>query len=428
VCGINKGDIVVASDGGTALGVGRVTGGYVYDPNSDFPNRRPVEWLSMDEWRFPSSEDFRSTLRAVKQPENIAEIERRSHVVKPLPQLPSISMRVQSILERKSQVILYGPPGTGKTYWAHNAARELAARHAFGKSFDQLNPAEREIVVGDEHHAGLVRTCCFHPAYGYEDFLQGFRPDAVNGQMTFALRDGIFKQLCADAAAAPNRRFYLIIDEINRGDIPRIFGELLTVLEQDKRGMTITLPVNGARFAVPKNVFLIGTMNTADRSISLLDAALRRRFGFIELMPDASVLDPHTIAELSLSGWLHELNRRIRENIGRDARNLQIGHSYLLREGTPIREPSVFRQILRDDIIPLIEEYCYEDYSALAKILGPALVEGETQQIRHHLFEDGEESRLLAALHAEFNGRSAARQINAHDAIGPDESEESAPQ
>ena len=110
----------------------------------------------------------------------------------------------------------------------------------------------------------------------------------MNGQMTFRLRHGVFKRLCKDAEQAAERKFFLIVDEINRGDIPRIFGELLTVLEQDKRGKAVMLPVSGETFRVPPNVFLIGTMNTADRSISLLDSALRRRFGFVELMPDSS--------------------------------------------------------------------------------------------------------------------------------------------
>ena len=125
-----------------------------------------------------------------------------------------------------------------------------------------------------------------HPAYGYEDFLEGYRPTEINGSMHFVLRDGIFKQLCAQAKAQPEHNFYLIVDEINRGDIPRIFGELLTLLEKNKRGKTAILPLSGEPFTVPENLYVIGTMNTADRSIALLDAALRRRFGFLELLPE----------------------------------------------------------------------------------------------------------------------------------------------
>ena len=143
--------------------------------------------------------------------------------------------------------------------------------------------------------------------------------------------------LVQDARESPKQKFYLIIDEINRGDIPRIFGELLTVLEKDKRGKNIILPVSQDVFSVPKNVFIIGTMNTADRSISLLDAALRRRFGFMELMPDSSVLGGSSVAGIPLRAWFDALNTRIRENVGRDSRNLQIGHSYLMQAGSPLR-------------------------------------------------------------------------------------------
>jgi len=123
---------------------------------------------------------------------------------------------------------------------------------------------------------------------------------------------------------------------INRGDIPRIFGELLTILEKDKRTNRIVLPVSQEIFTIPRNVFVIGTMNTADRSISLLDAALRRRFGFIEMMPDGTVLRDSVVAGIPLRAWFDALNTRIREHVGRDARNLQIGHSYLMQGGSPM--------------------------------------------------------------------------------------------
>jgi len=204
-----------------------------------------------------------------------------------------------------------------------------------------------------------VRMCSFHPAYGYEDFLEGFRPEPVNGQMHFVLRSGIFKTLCKNAEAMPNQRFYLIIDEINRGDIPRIFGELLTVLEKDKRGKMVLLPLTGTPFQVPSNVYLIGTMNTADCSIALLDTALRRRFGFIELMPDPGLLADAVIEGIPLGPWLKSLNERICTNVGRDARNLQIGHAYLLENGQPIGDFATFARVFQEDILPLLEEYCY---------------------------------------------------------------------
>ena len=214
--------------------------------------------------------------------------------------LPEIIQDIHSALERKGQVILYGPPGTGKTYWAERAAREMASLDRYGKSFDRLSDEQRGALIDGGDDSGAVRICCFHPAYGYEDFLEGYRPEEADGKMCFVLRDGIFKKLCKDALSNPDDSFYLIIDEINRGDIPRIFGELMTVIEKNKRGKKIILPVSGEQMAVPENVRVIGTMNTADRSIALLDTALRRRFGFIEMMPDVSVLGDSVVGGIHL--------------------------------------------------------------------------------------------------------------------------------
>lgn len=421
VTAITDGDLVLASDGATVLGVGRVTGEYAFDPASDFPHRRPVEWLSFDEWNMPDSEGLRTTVHEVKKGLNILESERKTQgatgqttpIVRdpiarrePVAQLPrqqpprltGVPGRVQDVLDRKGQVILYGPPGTGKTFWAERAANDLAAYWAFGKPLDGLDESEKETVTGGSQAGGLVRLCCFHPAYGYEDFIEGYRPGTVGGQISFQLRDGVFKRMCKEAERAPNRKFFLIVDEINRGDIPRIFGELLTVLEKDKRGKGVVLPVSGETFRVPQNVFLIGTMNTADRSISLLDAALRRRFGFVELMPDSSVLRDRAVGGIPLAAWLDALNGRICEHVGRDARNLQIGHSYLLQGGKPVKDMAALRRALRDDILPLLEEYCYEDFAALQSILGKGLLDADNRGIRHELFENGQEAALVQAL------------------------------
>ncbi|MGI9060611.1 MAG: AAA family ATPase [Ktedonobacteraceae bacterium] len=417
---IAPGELVLASNGATVLGVGRVRGGYTYEPTSDFPHRLPVEWLSLEEWQQLDVEGLQTTVYRMKKDMNLLEAER--HIAKrqthdPVPPLPSpsptggnnspapessslpslqtIPARIQAILERKGQVILYGPPGTGKTYWAENAARELAARKDFNKTFEQLTDEQRACIVGTN---GTVRLCSFHPAYGYEDFLEGFQPEPVNGQMHFTLRAGIFKKLCDDAQKMPDQKFYLIIDEINRGDIPRIFGELLTVLEKNKRGKAVLLPLTGKPFSVPDNVSIIGTMNTADRSIALLDTALRRRFGFLELMPDIDVLGDTVVDSIPLGPWLAALNKRIFEHVGRDARNLQLGHSYLFEGGRSVDNFATFARIVQEDIFPLLEEYCYEDYSKLQSILGPQLVDSTKQQFRQELFEAANKDQLITAL------------------------------
>jgi 5-methylcytosine-specific restriction protein B len=164
----------------------------------------------------------------------------------------------------------------------------------------------------------------------------------------------------------------LVVDEINRGDLPRILGELITVIELDKRDRSITLPVSGSPFVVPTNIFMIGTMNTADRSVSLLDTALQRRFKFIELMPDSTLLGGRKVGGLLIGAWLDAVNVRLRRHLKRDARNLQIGHAYLMPP-QPITSVAEFARVLRDDIIPLLEEYCYDDFGMLRDILGTAL-------------------------------------------------------
>lgn len=404
-------DIVLAADGAHVLGIGRIAGGYRFDPSSGFPHQRPVEWLDTDTWRLPLPEGLRTTFAEItKAPENLVEIERRllaphsetpegRHLdARPQAPLHQFVARIQAILERRGQAILYGPPGTGKTYWAHVAARELAAYYAFHRRFDSLTDGERREILGDSAHAGLVRMVTFHPAYGYEDFIEGYRPALRGDQMVFEPREGIFKRLCRDAEADPDRRYFLIIDEINRGDIPRIFGELLTLLESDKRGQHVLLGTTGHPFRVPPNVHILGTMNTADRSIALLDVALRRRFGFVELMPDASALGDATLRGIPLGRWLTSLNTRIREHVGRDARNLQIGHGYLFQRGKPVDSFERFALVLRDEIIPLLQEYTYENHEALAKILGGSLVDAERQRIRDEYFEPLDEDALVRCL------------------------------
>jgi 5-methylcytosine-specific restriction protein B len=400
------GDLVLAADGGQILGIGRVTGDYQFAPGKNFPHRRPVTWLSTAEWKLPGAEGLQTTVHELRKPEGLIEAERvllreqahprpgpnGSGSDRPPPEpLHGVPARIQEVLERKGQVILYGPPGTGKTHWALVTARELAARSWFGRSWGDLAPSQR-----DDLRRAVV-TCTFHPAYGYEDFLEGFRPTERGGALVFERRDGVFKRLC-DEARGREERFFLVIDEINRGDIPRIFGELLTLLEKTRRDEEATLALSGQRFSVPRNVLVIGTMNTADRSIALLDAALRRRFGFVELMPDSAALGDAVIEGIPLGKWLDELNKRVLAHVRRDAKNLQIGHTYLMHEGKPISSLRRLVQVVRDDLIPLLEEYCYEDYEALERILGPSLVQRERRRIDESLFRPAREKELVDAL------------------------------
>jgi 5-methylcytosine-specific restriction protein B len=425
VAGMTEGDRVIAADGQTVLGIAEVAGPYGHDPSAPFPHQRPVKWLSHVEWKAVDAEALRTSVAVIRDPRNQVAIERhilddsesvikRDIVVQPgtshaeqqrpgirgpLPRLTGIPGLVQAVLERKGQVILYGPPGTGKTYWALRAARDLAALRVFGSRYSELQPDQKSRI--DKGVAGapaLVRITSFHPEYGYEDFIEGYRPRTVNGSLSFELMPGTFRRLCTDALAAPGLEFYLVIDEINRGDVPRIFGELLTLLERDKRGESFLLPASGELFRVPPNVHVLGTMNTADRSIALLDVALRRRFGFVELMPDYSVLKSASVGGLPLGPWLADLNDRIRAAGGGDARNRQIGHAFLLGPGGPIATVEQLAAVLRDDIVPLLEEYCYDDFTQLTETLGSGLVDVSSQRIRQELFDTGRGADLIAAL------------------------------
>lgn len=439
VTAIKKGDIVLATEKeGHVLGIGRVINGYYFDSSSKVSHRLNVQWLSLDEWDTPTNEIKNRVVREISALNNILETEKKvfscsstlGSVVFPqktASALTGMPARVNDILERKRQVIIYGPPGTGKTHWAYQSVLSISAINLFGTDFSALDDHQKQSILGDGQNPGYVRFCTFHPSYGYEDFIEGYRPHSENGALGFILRSGIFKQLCDDAQQQPANKFYLIIDEINRGDIPRIFGELLTLLEKDKRGRIVNLPVSGESFNVPDNIYLVGTMNTADRSIALLDTALRRRFGFIEIMPDPKVLGDTVINGIPLSAWLEMLNHRILQSVGRDARNLQIGHAYLLENGRPITNITQFSRVLRDDIIPLLEEYCYEDYEVLEKILGKGLVDREKQSIRHELFGENRIDDLVQALlepSPEITASLAAVQYEQAEIAAEEESED----
>ena len=249
-----------------------------------------------------------------------------------------------------------------------------------------------------EAEIGRLTRVTFHPSYTYEDFIEGYRPsEQGSGGLALHLEDGVFKRVCRAAQAHPDRTYLILVDEINRGNVAKILGELLTLLELDKRGLTVSLPQSKETFSIPPNVYLLGTMNTADRSIKLLDAALRRRFAFLELMPDVELLSGATVGELALDQFLEELNRRIAQSEGREK---QIGHAYLLEDGAPVTDVESFASRFREEILPLLQEYCYDEYGTLVKFIGTGLVDAESQSLDQDKISDPEE--LVAALAEEF--------------------------
>ncbi|MGI8659557.1 MAG: McrB family protein [Thermoleophilaceae bacterium] len=298
--------------------------------------------------------------------------------------------QISESLGRRKQAVLYGPPGTGKTYHARRFAAwwlqgGVGDHAAAGALADASALAAAEAALRAEGRWELVT---FHPSYGYEDFIEGFRPvkSPAGGGVTLDLQDGIFKRLCERAAKRPKERFLLVIDEINRANVSKVFGELITLIESDKRGLTVTLPQSKTPFAVPSNLYVLGTMNTADRSITLLDAALRRRFSFIELMPDSDKLE----SDLGLIDLLDGLNRRLAQVVGRER---QIGHAFFMPGGEVVSDVEDFARIIREEVVPLLQEYCYDEYGDLEQILGSQIVDANARVL--HL---GDAAKLLAAL------------------------------
>jgi len=272
----------------------------------------------------------------------------------------------------------------------------------------EKNPvlSEQSELEENEGEIGQLTFLTFHPSYTYEDFIEGFKPspsELGNGILQLRLEAGLFKRVCRQAQANPQKRYLVLIDEINRANIAKVFGELITLLEKDKRGLSVMLPQSKEAFTIPENVYLLATMNTADKSIKLLDAALRRRFAFKELMPDSELLRGATINGLLLDVFLEELNRRIARTEGREK---QIGHAYLLEADKPIESVEEFSRRFQQEILPLLQEYCYDDYAELAQYIGEKLVDKEGQTLNQAMLRNG--NKLLETLADEFKLETAA--------------------
>lgn len=218
----------------------------------------------------------------------------------------------------------------------------------------------------------------FHQSFSYEDFIEGIKPvmsdnTEISEDLGYKIEDGIFKEICKDAALDHNNRYAIFIDEISRGNVSAIFGELITLIEKDKRGgaineMSIELPYSKKKFSVPSNLDIYGTMNTADRSVEALDTALRRRFEFKEMMPDVNVIEGLEVEEVSLSEVLNTINKRIELLVDRDH---TIGHSYFVNADTKEKLADSFN----NKIVPLLQEYFYGDYGKIGLVLGKGFVE-----------------------------------------------------
>ncbi len=263
-------------------------------------------------------------------------------------------------------IILYGPPGTGKTYTTFQRCVEICdgEENAENMSDEEVRRRYGELVAGER-----VEFVTFHQSYGYEEFVEGLRPGEDSTGVGFRLvpTDGVLKRIAEHAKRERDLPHVLVIDEINRANISKVMGELVTLLEEDKlegapHEIAVTLPHSGKSFTLPKNLYILGTMNTADRSIALIDTALRRRFHFEELPPNPDLLSDD-VEGIDLPTVLRTINDRLEWLIDRDH---LIGHAWLMGAQT---KADVDR-VMRRKIIPLIAEYFYDDWEKVHAVLG----------------------------------------------------------
>ena len=364
---MKPGDVVFVKKGRSEiLGRGIVTGDYVFDPEGGhYPNCREVRWTSTGNWPIDERLAMKTLTEITDYPELLSRIEAffedsddDVESEEPLVIFPEYSARqfldevymgeerydaIAGLLRTKKNIILQGAPGVGKTY----AAKRLAY------SMMGVKDASRVMLIQ------------FHQSYSYEDFIEGYRPCGAG----FELVKGAFYSFCKKAADDEENAYFFIIDEINRGNLSKIFGELFMLIESDKRGPKNKLQLLYSRelFYVPRNVHIIGMMNTADRSLAMLDYALRRRFAFVELRPAfdsdgfrdyrAGLDNPRFEA---LVREVESLNRVIAEDESL-GEGFCIGHSYFCNMEADSCTDATLASIVDYELIPMLKEYWFDE-------------------------------------------------------------------
>ena len=289
---------------------------------------------------------------------------------------------------KNRNIILYGPPGTGKTWLAqHFAVFYLLYQNQSPQAADEywqaLQKGDTEKVLDFRGQLDqYLRIVTFHQSFAYEEFVEGLKPlpsEDEKGSIKYEVVPGIFRKICEQAVNDWQDHkehpplYFLLIDEINRANIAKVFGELITLIEEDKQlgqinQLNLNLPYSGSEFGIPPNLIILGTMNSADRSIALLDLALRRRFKFLEVTPNSGLLG--RVGEIDLQLLLDQLNQRITALLDKDH---QIGHSYFLK----VIDLDDLRLVWYQDIVPLVEEYFYGDFERQHAVLGDFITKVE---------------------------------------------------